>query len=97
MSRAAFRIAGRHRGVRESVEAHPISPLVFPMFSERSAATLALGVVRRSHTSAGRRGTGDSEAFGLRKDRSPSASLAAATSRIGESLRGTLRKILFSH
>ena len=42
-------------------------------------------------------GTGDFEAFGLRKDRSPSASLAPATSRIGESLRGAFRKILFSH
>ena len=42
-------------------------------------------------------GTGDFEAFGLRKDRSPSASLAPATSRIDESLRGALRKILFSH
>ena len=42
-------------------------------------------------------GTGDSEAFGLRRDRSPSASLAPATSRIDESLRGALRKILFSH
>ena len=42
-------------------------------------------------------GTGDFEAFGLRKDRSPSASLAPATSRIDESLRGALRKILFFH
>ena len=42
-------------------------------------------------------GTGDFEAFGLRKDRSPSASLAPATSRIDESLRGALRKILLFH
>ena len=32
MCRAAFRIAGRHRGVRESLEAHPISSLVFQCF-----------------------------------------------------------------
>ena len=33
MCRAAFRIAGRHRGIRESLEAHPIPPLVFQCFS----------------------------------------------------------------
>ena len=33
MCRAAFRIAGRHRGIGESLEAHPISPLFFQCFS----------------------------------------------------------------
>ena len=33
MCRAAFRIAGRHRGIGESLEVHPISPLVFQCFS----------------------------------------------------------------
>ena len=42
-------------------------------------------------------GTGDFEAFGLRKDRSPSASLAPATLRIDESLHGVPRTIVFSH
>ena len=98
MSRAAFRIAGRHRGVRESLEAHPIPAWGFERFSSGLQLSYACAGCRAPKPHLRRaEGTGGSEAFGLRKDRSPSASLAPATSRIDESLRGALRKILFSH
>ena len=96
MCRAAFRIAGRHRGIRESPEAHSISPLVFQCF--RAVCSYACAGCRapKPHLRSAE-GTGDFEAFGLWKDRSPSASLAPATLRIDESPHGALRKILFFH
>ena len=96
MRRVLSPIAARHRGVRESLGAHPVSPLVSQCFRPVCSSACAGCRAPKPHLRSAE-GTGDFEAFGLRKDRSPSASLAAATSRIDDSLRGALRKILFFH
>ena len=78
MCRAAFRIAGRHRGVRESLEAHPISLLVFQCFS--CGLQLRLRQVLRAEATPLQRG-GDRGLSGIR---SPEGPLAVSVARAGD-------------
>ena len=78
MCPALFRIAGRHRGVRESLEAHPVSPLVFQCFS--SALQLRLRWVSCAEATPPQRG-GYRRHRGVRSSEGP---LAVSVARAGD-------------